>query len=118
MANKPDSSNSVFVCCRTSDPDDEHCDHIGNTIRGLGRAATVFSGCWYLETALDISQVKMRLTPTLSANDTLLVIDATNHQTAWRNILPAAAELIRETWDDGALPSSLQRIAPKHLKRA
>lgn len=117
MTSKSTTTNSVFVCCRTSDAEDGHRDEIAATVRGLGRAAPVFPCCWYLETELDVSQLKMNLTPAVSETDTLVVIDATNHQTAWQNIFPIAAELIRESWTDGALPSPSRRMAPKRVKR-
>lgn len=55
----------------------------------------------------------MKLTPVLSESDALLLVDATNHQAAWRNIFPDAADLIRDTWANGELPSSIQSSALK-----
>lgn len=77
----------------------------------------LFPCCWYLDTALGISEIKLQLTPILCETDTLVVVDATNHQAAWRNITPNGAELIRETWSNGSFPADLKRVAPKRGTR-
>lgn len=102
------ATNSVFVHCSTSVAE-SRVREIGGVLRDLGEASMLFPCCWYLDTSLDVSALKQRLSPLLSDEDALVVIDATNHQAAWRNIRPDAAEQIRDTWANGALPSYIPR---------
>lgn len=108
--------NNVFVCYDRSTPEDR-AEEIAGTVQRLGRTSMLYPCCWYLETSLEVSEVKTKVSATLSDNDVFVVVDATNHQAAWKNIRPDAAELIHETWPAGALPSYLQRIASKRDKR-
>lgn len=118
MQAKTEVANSMFVCCKSAAAEKSCSDQIAGAIASLGHVASVYPGCWYLETPLDISELKFKLTPNLSETATLVVVDATNHQVAWRNITPDGAELIRETWSHGSLPADLQRVAAKRNSRS
>ena len=96
--------NSVFVCCAKASCDGG-CPEAAPVLEALGQYAEVWPCCWYLETALSASEIKAKLTPLLDGTDSLMIIDATNHEAAWQNIQVGAAELIRERWHNGALRS-------------
>lgn len=81
---------------------------LGDALRQLGMASMLFPCCWYLETSVDASAIKLRLAPVFSNGDPLVVVDATNHEAAWTNIWPHAAKQIKETWANGALPSHIR----------
>lgn len=104
-------ANSIFVCCHGA-AIDAPLPKVANALAELGRSALVFPGLWYLETSLGASEVKAKILPVLEHDESLAVIDATNHEAAWRNVRPEAAELIRRNWHNGALPSFVPSRTP------
>ena len=108
--------NSIFVCCHAA-AIDAPLVKVANALAELGRSALVFPGLWYLETALSASEVKAKILPALEHDESLAIIDATNHEAAWRNVRPEAAELIRQNWHGGAVPSFVSPRAPRPQPR-
>lgn len=110
-----DASN-VIVCCGTPE-ENKSCARVKAALEEIGVSATVFPCCWYVLTPLAASDVKAKLLPAMGEGESLFVVDATNHEAAWGNISPNAAELIRETWASGAVPSLPRRMEPTRALR-
>jgi hypothetical protein len=115
-ASAPGRVNSIFVCCHAAAADGPLVK-VANALADLGRCALVFPGLWYLETALSASEVKAKILPSLEHDESVAVIDATNHEATWRNVRPEAAELIRQNWHSGAVPSFFSPRAPRPQPR-
>jgi hypothetical protein len=67
-------------------------------IKTLGAWAHVHGSVWYVKSALNAEQARDRLVKKLDANDSLIVVDATNNQAAWYNLDPTVAQFIRDHW--------------------
>lgn len=106
------TNNNVLVCCYSSNCEGE-CSQLGTAVEALGTTWKANPCCWYLETALPALEIRARLSPFMKDGASLVVVDATNNEVAWKNISPAAAEQIREKWNSRAFAPPSPRVAPK-----
>ncbi len=97
-------ANSIFVCCHAG-AISKDCAKAETELRGLGEARRVFPCCWYLQSTLSPSEISARVSRALDPEASLFVIDATNHEAAWKNIGSEAAEFIKTNWGQDGVPS-------------
>ena len=97
-------ANSIFVCCHAGGTGKD-CSQAEATLRALGEARRIFPCCWYLQSNLSPSEVSARVSGTLDREASLFVVDATNHEAAWKNIGSEAAEFIKTNWGQDGVPS-------------
>lgn len=108
--------NNVFVCCAAAAADEAYAGAAA-VVEALGESALLWPGCWYLQTSLSATEVRAKISPVVDESRALMVVDATNREAAWRNIGPEAAELIRESWHNGSLGASRQRMPLPEIPR-
>jgi len=95
-------TNSLFVAYHLDRPESDDAA-IGAAIGALGQSTRIYSGHWFLKSHLSAPEAAARIWSAMRPQDSVLVVDATNGEAGWKNLEPAVAELLRETWPTGAV---------------
>lgn len=89
--------NNLVVSYDLSQPDRNYGLIIAE-IKLLGGWAHVHGSVWYVKSSLSAAQARDRLVKKLDANDSIIVVDATNNEAAWHNLKDEVAAFIRQQW--------------------
>ena len=73
-------------------------DKVAQAIKSLGAWAKVQYSLWYVKSSYTAGQAAETVRRAQDANDSLIVVDATNDNAAWYNIDPKVSEFLREHW--------------------
>jgi hypothetical protein len=73
--------------------------------------------CWYLETTLIAADIRTNLCSALKEGDSLVVVDATNREAAWKNISEEGSEHMKQSWGNGGIPEFQSPASPKLRRR-
>lgn len=84
-----------------------------SSIKSLGSAVRLLDTCWYARSALSAPEAASAIWATMGSNDSLLVVDATEGEAAWRNVEPQAAEFIKEEWANNKVGRLLGSKPPR-----
>ena len=89
--------NNLIISYDLSEPSRNYSDLI-QEIKTLGLWAHALGSVWYVKSPLSASDACDRLIRVLDQDDSLLVVDATNNNAAWKNLKPEVAAFIKENW--------------------
>lgn len=77
-----------------------HGTAVYSAIKALGPAVRLLHTCWYVRSTLPAPDAARGIWHVMASKDSLVVVDATEGEAAWRNVEPQAAEFIKEQWSD------------------
>lgn len=80
---------------------------VPSAIKALGPAVRLLQTCWYVRSTLPAPEAAGGIWHVMASRDSLVVVDATEGEAAWRNIEPQAAEFIKEQWGDNKVGALL-----------
>ncbi|NKQ09215.1 hypothetical protein [Pseudomonas sp. SST3] len=69
-----------------------------SAIEALGNCVKVQKSFWYVNSSLSCEQAANRIWAAMDANDSLVVIDATNNDAYWYNISAVSSKHIQDHW--------------------
>jgi hypothetical protein len=90
-------ANNLFVSYDLYRPGQNY-EAVAKAIKELGSWAKVQKSFWYVRGEFTSAQACQHVWQAMDANDSLIVVDATNNQANWRNISPEVATFIKEKW--------------------
>ncbi|MDP3650334.1 MAG: hypothetical protein Q8R67_01505 [Rhodoferax sp.] len=90
-------NNNLFISYDLNRPGQDYPSII-ETIKSLGNWAKVQKSFWYVKSNLTAMQAVERVWAHMDANDSLIVVDATNNNSAWQGLNPVVAQHIKEHW--------------------
>lgn len=90
-------ASNLFVSYRLNDRA-ENAAAVVSAIESLGSAVRVQDGCWYAKSRLPAPEAATAIWHFMRPSDSLVVVDATEGEAAWRNLSLPAAEFIKEEW--------------------
>lgn len=67
-------------------------------IKALGSWAKVHKSVWYIKSSLTCEQAARYVWATMDANDSLMVVDATNNDAYWFNLNDDVSKHMQEQW--------------------
>lgn len=89
--------NILIISYDLSEPGRNYTNLI-QEIKTLGLWAHTLDSVWYVKSSLSASEACDRLIRAIDQDDSLLVVDATNNNAAWKNLKPEVAAFIKENW--------------------
>lgn len=69
------------------------------TLMGLGQATELVPTVWVLSGCLSVGSIRNALSPFLTSEDSLFVVDASSDKLAWTHIAPELDAKIRKVWN-------------------
>jgi hypothetical protein len=91
-------ANNLFVSYDLYSPGQDY-DSVIEAIKNLGGWAKIQKSFWYVNSSLTASQACGRVWATMDSNDSLIVVDVTNNNAAWRNLPQNVTEFIKDKWN-------------------
>jgi D-alanyl-D-alanine dipeptidase len=91
-------ANNLFVSYDLYSPGQNY-DAVINAVKGLGDWAKVQKSLWYVKSNHSASSAVDVVWAKMDANDSIIVIDATNKNAAWRNLSDEVSKYIRDHWN-------------------
>ncbi|NNT93892.1 hypothetical protein [Stutzerimonas nitrititolerans] len=90
-------ANNLFVSYDLNTPGKDYSKVI-DAIKALGSWAKVQKSFWYVNSSLNAEQAASRVWAAMDSNDSLIVIDATQNDAYWYNVLPEVAKHMQDNW--------------------
>jgi hypothetical protein len=90
-------SNNLFISYDLNSPGQDYSAVI-NKIQSLGVWAKVQKSHFYVSSNLTAEQARDKVWSVMDNNDTLIVIDTSNNDAAWQNLLPEVSKQIKDNW--------------------
>lgn len=91
-------ANNLFISYDLIGPNRDY-DRIIAEIKKLGAWAKIHKSLWYVNSIQSSSSVASKLKAVMDGNDTLIVIDASNNQAHWYNLIATVPEHILDNWN-------------------
>ena len=89
--------NNLFISYDLKNPGQNY-DGVIAAIKGLGSWAKVQYSFWYVSSSYTAKQAAEIVRRAQDANDSLIVVDATNNDAAWFGISAEVSEHMRTQW--------------------
>ena len=90
-------ANNLFVSYDLIKPG-QHYSAVIEAIKKQGRWAKVHYSLFYLSTSKSAEEVAKAVWTVMDANDSLIVVDATNNMAYWFNLSDEVSDFIKEHW--------------------
>lgn len=90
-------ANNLFISYDLHSPGQDY-DKIADAIKNLGAWAKVQYSLWYVNSRLSAAEAGEKVRSAMDINDSLIVIDATNHNAYWYNLSQKVSNFIKEHW--------------------
>jgi hypothetical protein len=90
--------NNLFISYDLKAPGQNY-EQVITAIKGLGSWAKVQYSLWYVTSAYTAKQAAESVRRAQDANDTLIVIDASNNDAVWYGIDTTVSEHIQQNWN-------------------
>lgn len=90
--------NNLFISYDLKNPG-QNCERVINAIKGLGSWAKVQYSFWYVSSSCAAKQAADIVRRAQDANDTLIVVDATNNDAACYGIDRTVSEFLQRNWN-------------------
>lgn len=71
---------------------------VADAIKLLGAWAHVQKSVWYVKSEHTASTAADKIWAAMDANDSLIVVDATNNTAAWYNLKPEVSAFLKDRW--------------------
>ncbi|MCA9232577.1 MAG: hypothetical protein KDA57_18150 [Planctomycetales bacterium] len=97
--------NNLFISYDLKNPGQDY-DRVITAIKSLGSWAKVQYSLWYVSSAYTANQAAEIVRRAQDANDSLIVIDATNNDASWFNIDQKVGEFMQQHWNQRAAAAS------------
>ncbi len=91
-------TTNLFISYDLNSPGQNYSTVISK-IHSLGVWAKVQKSHFYVATNLTAEQARYAVWSVMDNNDSLLVIDPSNNDVRWNNILPEVAKQIQDNWN-------------------
>lgn len=89
--------NNLFISYDLKSPGQNY-ERVIAAIKTLGSWAKVQYSLFYVKSAYSASEAVDIVRRAQDANDSVIVIDATNNNAAWQGIDPKVGEFIKQNW--------------------
>lgn len=89
--------NNLFISYDLNSPGKDYSSVI-ESIQSLGNWAKVQKSFWYVSSTLTAAQAVEKVWAHMDANDSLIVVDATNNTAAWHGLSSIVAQHIKNNW--------------------
>jgi hypothetical protein len=76
----------------------QNYDAVIAKIKSLGSWAKIHKSFWYVNSNYTAQQACEAVWAVMDASDTIYVVDASNNDAAWQNLIPAASQQIKDQW--------------------
>jgi hypothetical protein len=90
-------ANNLFISYDLNSPGQDYAKVI-EAIKGLGSWAKMQKSFWYVNSSKTAAQAANIVWASMDANDSLVVVDATNGSAAWQGISQEVAKHIQDQW--------------------
>jgi hypothetical protein len=90
--------NNLFISYDLKDPGQSY-DRVITAIKGLGSWAKVQYSLWFVRSAYASKEAAEIVRRAQDANDTLIVIDATNNDASWYGIDKTVSDHMQQNWN-------------------
>jgi hypothetical protein len=94
-------TNNLHISYDLNKPGQDYSTLIAK-IKTLGGWAKIHKSYWYVNSSYTAEQVVNFLWQFMDKSDSIYVVDATNKNSAWRNISTEAATYIKSNWNQKA----------------
>lgn len=91
-------ANNLFVSYDLHQPGQNY-EAVIKAIKSLGNWAKVHKSLWYVNSSHTASSAVDVVWGKMDKNDTIIVIDATNKNAAWRNLSDEVSKYIQNHWN-------------------
>lgn len=91
-------ANNLFVSYDLYVPGQNY-EKVIAAIKSLGQWAKVQKSLWYVDSKYTASEAVDIVWAAMDKNDSLIVVDATNKNAAWRNLSDEVSNYIRQHWN-------------------
>lgn len=89
--------NNLFISYDLITPGQTY-DKVAAAIKSLGAWAKVQYSFWYVKSAHSASTAAAIVRGAQDANDSLIVVDASNNDTCWYNLDPKVSAFLQNQW--------------------
>lgn len=89
--------NNLFISYDLNSPGQDYTTVI-EKIHSLGTWAKVQKSHFFVSTTLSAEQARAAVWSVMDNNDSLIVIDASNNDARWNNLLPEVTKQIQDHW--------------------
>jgi len=93
--------NNLFISYDLIAPGQTY-DKVAAAIKSLGSWAKVQYSFWYVKSAHSASKAAEIVRRAQDANDSLIVVDASNNTASWYNLDPEVSKFLQEQWHSQA----------------
>jgi hypothetical protein len=90
-------ANNLFISYDLFVPGQGY-DKVAAAIKSLGTWAKVQMSLWYVKSNHSANRAAEIVWAAMDANDSLIVIDATNNNAVWYNLTPEVSTFIQNHW--------------------
>jgi len=90
-------ANNLFVSYDLYNPGQDY-EKVIEAIKSLGNWAKVQKSFWYVKSNYTASDAVKVVWAAMDANDSLIVVDATNNNASWQNLTPEVSKFIKDHW--------------------
>jgi predicted P-loop ATPase/GTPase len=90
-------ANSLFISYDLYNPGQDY-EKVAEAIKSLGNWAKVQKSFWYVNSTYTASKAVDKVWSKMDGNDSLVVVDATNKNAAWRNLDEKVSKFIQDHW--------------------
>lgn len=90
-------ANNLFISYDLYKPEQNY-EAVAKAIKQLGAWAKVQKSFWYARSTYTATQAAEHVWRSMDANDTLIVVDATNNAAFWYNLSPEASVFLQQSW--------------------
>jgi hypothetical protein len=90
--------NNLFISYDLRDPGQGY-ERVITAIKGLGAWAKCQYSLWYVSTSYTAKQAAEIVRRAQDANDTLIVIDASNNDAAWYGLDQTVSDFLMQNWN-------------------
>lgn len=90
-------ANNLFISYDLFVPGQGY-DKVAAAIKSLGTWAKIQMSFWYVKSNHSANKAAELVWATMDANDSLIVVDATNNNAVWYNLKPEVSKFIQDHW--------------------
>lgn len=90
-------ANNLFISYDLFVPGQSY-DKVAEAIKSLGTWAKIQMSFWYVKSNHSANKAAEIIWATMDANDSLIVVDATNNNAFWYNLKPEVSKFIQDHW--------------------
>jgi len=90
-------ANNLFISYDLYAPHQNY-EAVAKAIKELGSWAKVQKSFWYVRSEFTATSACEHVWRAMDQNDSLIGIDASNNQAAWKNLTPEVSTFVRDQW--------------------